>query len=800
MSDPSPVLQVTEEFSRALDLFEGGSNLFLTGRAGTGKSTLVRRFVESTDRRVVVAAPTGIAALNVGGYTLHRLFGFRPDTSLADVRSGRYYPGRFAATIAGLQTLVIDEASMVRADLFDKVAAALERFGPQRGEELGGVQVALVGDLFQLPPVVSTAEAGHLASAYPTPYFFSARAYRPEIFPTVSLTTVFRQQGDDRLTSALNAIREGTLLSSARYELDERVDVDFEPPAAEMWLTVAPTNRVVTARNNARLEAIDEPEIVQHAWASGDLDGFDPPVPDVLRFKVGAQVMLLNNDPSDRWANGTLGTIVGFDPHDQAATVRLQNGRVVAVGHHTWDVTRPVVAGGSMRHEIVGTYTQLPFTLAWAITIHKSQGQTIDRLVVDLRGGTFDYGQLYVALSRCTSLEGLVLRRPVLPKDMKVDRRVVRFLQGSAGSGAKHRRCAIGVLTVGEEGQRSRPRPVELAVAFEDGTAISTLVNPQRDLADARSAYGIGVDDVLLAPTLAQAWAVIAPMLAGCTPVGPDVDELLGLLDFELKRLGHVIVLPLGVPTRGRAGGRKALERARAALAAAEGIDGGGAATAFALTDELPDAGCLVSRDAGVEAPALVEMPMLSAYLELSRQLGPLLRGEAEQVELIAGPEAGPAREVIATQLREAAAATPLTAEVVRRLQAVEKSLGLSVLSEELLAESAVPDIASVLVTGTRVCFTGMIQLPDGRLLDRDDAHDLALRAGLVPVANVSKTRCDVLVVAEAGTQSGKARKALELEKPVYTAEEFLAWFRETTGVSASTPSAVPPAPPRARW
>lgn len=767
--------QETAELSRALDLLHGGSNLFLTGRAGTGKSTLVRRFVAETRRQVVVAAPTGIAALNVDGYTLHRLFGFRPDTALADVRTGRYHPGRFAETIAGLETLVIDEASMVRADLLDAVEAALARYGPRRGEPFGGVQVVLVGDLFQLPPVVPPGEAGHVLETYPTPYFFSADCYRPEEFPTVSLTTVFRQQGDDRLTATLNAIREGTLLSSARHDLDARVEPDFEPPDGEMWLTVAPTNRMVQARNTARLAAIEDPEIVHHAWASGDLEGFEPPVPDLLRFKVGAQVMLVSNDPSDRWANGTLGTVTGWDPDEAEARVRLQNGREVAVGHHTWDVTRPVVRQGTLRREVVGTYTQLPFTLAWAITIHKSQGQTIDRLVVDLRGGTFDFGQLYVALSRCTSLDGLVLRRPVLPKDMKTDRRVVRFLRETTGARVGQRRCAIGLLTVGEEGMRSRPRPVELAVAFDDGSAVSTLVNPQRDLADARGAYGIGVDDVLLAPTLAQAWAVLAPLLEGWTPVGPDVDRTIGLLDHELKRLGHVVPLPLGVECRGPVQGRTALQRARSALALAEGTTGA-AATAFERAEELPDAGMLVSRDTDVRPPSTTELPMLSAYLELSRRLGPALLGAEPDAALPDDADTGPARAVVAAQLREAAAATPLTPEVVRRLRAVERTLGTVVLDEDVLAEHARPEIDAVLVAGARVCFTGTIHLPDGGALDRDEAHDLAERAGLQPVRTVTKTRCDALVVAEAGTQSGKARRALELGTPVYTAEEFLAW------------------------
>ncbi|MGV0602789.1 AAA family ATPase, partial [Mycolicibacterium pulveris] len=186
--------------------------------------------------------------------------------------------------------------------------------------------------------------------------------------------------------------------------------------------------------------------------------------------------------------------------------------------------TRPVVEGGSLRREVIGTFTQLPFKLAWAITIHKSQGQTLDRLVVDLTGGMFSTGQLYVALSRCTSLAGLVLKRPVLPKDLKTDRRIARFLRDSGDQATARRYCAIGMLTVGDEGRMSRPRPVELAVAFDDGTGLSTLINPQRDLADARNAFGISVSDVLLAPTLREAWAVIAPMLAGCTPVGVGVD------------------------------------------------------------------------------------------------------------------------------------------------------------------------------------------------------------------------------------------------------------------------------------
>src|SRR5262245_6030764 len=244
---------LTEEFRHALALLAEGEHLFLTGKAGTGKSTLIRRFMAETDRNVVVVAPTGIAALNVDGYTIHRLFGFRATTTLDDVRGGEYRPGRFAKTLASLQTLILDEASMVRADVFDMVASALSRFGPAPGTPFGGVQIVLVGDLYQLPPVVSEDEAGFFSAdfstGYETPYFFSAHSFQREDFPTVALTTVFRQLGDDRMTAILNEIREGVLLGHAQEQLNGRTNPEFAPPEHEVWLTLAPTNPLATERN-----------------------------------------------------------------------------------------------------------------------------------------------------------------------------------------------------------------------------------------------------------------------------------------------------------------------------------------------------------------------------------------------------------------------------------------------------------------------------------------------------------------------------------------------------------------------
>jgi ATP-dependent DNA helicase PIF1 len=767
---------LTDEFRHALELLAGGRHLFLTGKAGTGKSTLIRQFMAKTDRNVVVVAPTGIAALNVDGYTIHRLFGFRATTTLNDVRGGEYRPGRFTKTLASLDTLIVDEASMVRADVFDMVASALERFGPQPGQPFGGVQIVLVGDLYQLPPVVGEGETGFFSTTYETPYFFSAQSFRRNDFPTVSLTTVFRQLGDDRMTAILNEIREGVLLGHAQEQLNARADADFVPPDDEFWMTLAPTNRLVTARNRQQLERLPGEELIHHARASGDLSLFDPPVEETLRFKVGAQVMMLNNDQGDRWVNGTIGRVIGVDYDRYGAVVEVEfaDGTCADVTPYTWEATRPVVSGGSLSREVIGSYTQLPFKLAWAITIHKAQGQTLERLVVDLSGGMFSTGQLYVALSRCTSLAGLVLKRPVLPKDLKTDRRIARFLRSSVGDTGARRYCAIGMLSVGDEGRMSRPRPVELAVAFDDGTAVTTLINPQRDLADARIAFGINVSDVLLAPTLREAWAVIAPMLAGCTPVGPGIDETLGLIDFELKRLGYVTAMPLGVELRGvRVSGRTALERAQSALAAHAGSDSEPGSSAF----EEPEAaeslsGLLMSRDHSVRTPAADHLPGLSALLRVSRDVAAVLLGGEPSREAV--ETSGAARQSVADQLCAAASRVQLPAAVVERLREASKLLGVEIVSESMCL--AADDIGSVLTPGVRICFTGTAQDGAGQIVEREEMERLAESAGLKPVKSVTKTRCEVLVTAEAGTQSGKARKAQEYGKPVFTADEFLAW------------------------
>lgn len=678
-TNPSELV-LTGEFREALQRLHHGESVFLTGKAGTGKSTLIREFMAHTRRNVVVVAPTGIAALNVGGYTIHRLLSLAPGMSPEEVRRGRYYPGRFAATLRELHTLIVDEASMVRADLFDCLVAALERFGPKPGRKYGGVQLVLVEDLYQLPPVVTDHEREYFATRYSTPYFFSADTYHRDDFATVELTTVFRQLGDDRLVDILNAVREGALLEEARRELNARTDPDFTPPIDEFWLTLTTTNRMATSRNRGMLEQIPEPAVHHSAILTGQLDGFEIPVDRELVFKRGAQVMMLTNDPSDRWVNGTIAKVADhfWEDGELIVYIELPDGHLAKVEPNLWEVTRPAVEHGTLRHDVIGTYTQLPFRLAWAVTIHKSQGQTLDNVVVDLTGGT-----------------------------------------------------------------------------FADGLELSTLVNPTRDMGDARSAYGITAGQVQLAPLLTDAWAALAPHLAGRVPVGADIDRQLGYLDHELKRTGYVTHMPLGYDVaagrvsaqqRRGLGAATALERARAVreIVASSGVAEG-------LADPFPEAqdrsGYLMPRPDGVT--------------------GFTVRCSADT--------AGHPGAVLAEKLREAGERGRLSAQSLAVVRAVEEHTGEYILDG---SADAARGIEAVLVPGARICFTGTVIGPDGREVYRGELEDMAVERGLQPVANVTKTRCDVLVTAEDGSQSNKAKNAAKWGKPVFTAREFTAWWR----------------------
>lgn len=420
-------IELNEGFRRALAAIEAGRHVFVTGRAGTGKSTLLRYFRATTRRRVAVVAPTGVAALNAGGQTIHSFFGWRPDITPARVRRVGEEKGRL---YRALEAIVVDEVSMVRADLLDCVDRFLRLNGPSPGEPFGGVQMVFIGDLYQLPPVATALEERALSALYPTPYFFSARCLQGLDYELVELEKAYRQQQDPQFLEVLDAVRNGTINEGQLALLNGRCLPDFEPPPQELWVHLCATNAQAEAINRRQLMRLRGRAHTFVGRIEGRFEREYLPVPVELSLKAGAQVMLVSNDPLGRWANGTLGRVRQLwpDPEGPAALVELHEGGEAEVTPHTWELYELYLEGEELRSRVVGRYTQMPLILAWAVTIHKAQGKTLPRVVVDLGRGAFAPGQVYVALSRATSLEGLVLKRPIDRRHIWCDRRVVRFL------------------------------------------------------------------------------------------------------------------------------------------------------------------------------------------------------------------------------------------------------------------------------------------------------------------------------------------------------------------------------------
>ena len=414
LSDLPPVV-VLPEYRAILDLVESGCPvIFVTGKAGTGKSTLIRYLRESTRKQTVVLAPTGIAALQVGGATIHSFFGFPPKIQPeSDLK-----PGADRSLYRSLELLIIDEVSMLRCDLLDSIDKFLRK---NRGSGLpfGGVQLLLVGDLFQISPVTPKHEADVLrAMGYLSRYFFSAECMRTTRVLPAELSNVFRQT-DRGFIDMLNLVRTADSVERVTAELNAKCFEDL-PPATDITLTS--TNAQADEINRIELERIMPAERVYVGKTDGTFihDRDKLPSPMDLRLKVGARVMFTKNGM--QWVNGSLGIVRGMD--EQSVRVELvtdTRGTVCTVPPATWEkyryefdeVEKKIVARRA------GSYTQIPLMLAWAVTIHKSQGRTLDRALVDLGQGAFEFGQTYVALSRCRSIEGLRFARPLRTSDIK---------------------------------------------------------------------------------------------------------------------------------------------------------------------------------------------------------------------------------------------------------------------------------------------------------------------------------------------------------------------------------------------
>ncbi len=453
---PIDGIEINPGFRRALEIMEGTDrHVFITGKAGTGKSTLLEFFRSQTSKRIAVLAPTGVAALNVRGQTVHSFFGFKPDITPDGVRKISKAKTR-DAIYKNLDAIVIDEVSMVRADLMDCVEKFLRLNGPRPKAWFGGLQMIFIGDLYQLPPVVTGQEKGlfagspwqaraagpppgsapdsRLFSRYESPYFFSASIFNEPTFDMdfVELEKVYRQT-DAGFIDLLNAIRNRSVDDGQIQQLNSRFSPGFSPPDDEFFITLTSTNELAAIRNREKLAELPGRALRYEGFIEGEFSRSSFPTDESLELKPGAQVMLLTNDRRGRWVNGTIGRVAGIvkvRDGDDIVSVDLSDGERVELLPATWELFRFNYDPDSDRieSEPVGSFTQYPLRLAWAVTIHKSQGKTFDRVVIDIGRGAFAHGQVYVALSRCTSFEGVVLRTPIRKSHILMDWRIVRFL------------------------------------------------------------------------------------------------------------------------------------------------------------------------------------------------------------------------------------------------------------------------------------------------------------------------------------------------------------------------------------
>lgn len=444
------IIDLSSEQQALFDYIELTDNhVFVTGRAGTGKSTLLSYLTANTEKTFAVCAPTGVAALNVGGVTIHSLFTF-PLGILGEVDIGRHMSRRTREVLRALDMLVIDEISMVSADMMDAIDRAMRIARGKRKIPFGGAQIVMFGDPYQLAPVAphDPQERKYIEDNYQSLWFFDAHVWREAGIERFELSQIFRQS-DERFKEILNALRDGTI---TKEMLDELNEAGNRAPDNEDVIRLATINEKVNQVNRNRMSLIKaKPKMFQAVYSEGAEKAFGKALPaeTQLELKVGAQVMFIKNDDSSmfkdssgqrmrRWVNGTIGHVVDL-PSSGAVIVDV-DGEEIEVGPSTWEKIRYEIEEdfdedtGKVREVLVpitlAEFKQIPLRLAWAVTIHKSQGQTYDEVQIDMGSGAFSPGQTYVALSRVRSMDGLYLTRPISMKDVMVDPDVVRFMSG----------------------------------------------------------------------------------------------------------------------------------------------------------------------------------------------------------------------------------------------------------------------------------------------------------------------------------------------------------------------------------
>lgn len=422
-------MEKNSELRHAWDFVEHtGISIFLTGKAGTGKTTFLRTFKEKSSKRSIIVAPTGVAAINAGGMTIHSFFQLPLSPFVPEVNfKNRFdYSKEKRKIIRTLDLLIIDEISMVRSDVLDAIDSVLRRF-KEHEKPFGGVQLLMIGDLQQLTPVVTPEDEVILQRYYDTSYFFGSKALRSISYVTIELTHVYRQQ-DEEFITLLNNIREGEVSETDLKKLNERFNPNFEPEVGSDYIRLTTHNKMAESYNEVQLHNLPSKACTFIAEADGNFPEYNYPADFKLTLKRGAQVMFIRNDNNGRYYNGRIGHVTHID-NEKILVLCPGDDKEIEVQQETWENTKYSLNEKTkqIEAEVQGTFKQYPLRLAWAITIHKSQGLTFEHAIIDAQS-SFAAGQVYVALSRCKTLEGLILASPISSSAIINDNQVMNYI------------------------------------------------------------------------------------------------------------------------------------------------------------------------------------------------------------------------------------------------------------------------------------------------------------------------------------------------------------------------------------
>jgi len=453
-------------------------SLFLTGKAGTGKSTFMRHIAATIKKKHIILAPTGIAAINAGGSTLHSFFKlpFHPllptdkRYSARNIRDTLKYNGEKTKLLREVELIIIDEISMVRADIIDFIDKVLRIYNRNMREPFGGKQLLLVGDIYQLEPVIKEDERQLLRPFYPSCFFFDAHVFREMQLIAVELKKVYRQR-DAQFISLLDHIRTSQVSDTDLRLLNARVNAEIGTEEGRLSITLSGRRDTVDYINEKQLNTLPDQPTIFYGHIEGEFPESSLPTPIELEVKTGAQVLFIKNDKERRWVNGTLGTIIGFgDEEDGIIYVRTEDGRDFDVEREIWSNVRYTFNEKEQKieEEEIGSYQQFPLRLAWAITVHKSQGLTFNNVKIDFTGGVFAGGQTYVALSRCTSLQGISLQEPIRRENIFVRTEVTNFARNYNN---------LNIINSALQESKADKQYADAMAAFDKGDMQATIDN-----------------------------------------------------------------------------------------------------------------------------------------------------------------------------------------------------------------------------------------------------------------------------------------------------------------------------------